>query len=113
MPIECLAEMIVGIDANPPKTDEEFEEAIAYWRMREREMPRKIGNSLEHALALLSRTEIESILSTRKIRQECVPCTRSFKSKPNHGGARVKGEGKSVERFKVTFISEEEQAGAG
>ena len=109
MPIECLEEMIAAIDKKPPVTDEEFEEAIEYWRAREREMPHKQGNNLELAVAMISRTEIESILSTRKIRHEYVPKLRSHEKHTGHGGARTKGG----DRFTVTFISEEKNSFEG
>ena len=101
MPIECLEEMIAEIDKNPPVTDEEFEEAIEHWREREREMPRKEGNRLELALALISRTEIESIIKYKWARDGTYKKQlRSHEKHTNHGGARTKGG--------VTFISEEE-----
>ena len=69
--ILCLEDMIAGIDANPPVTDEEFAEAIAHWREEERKMPRvKGGSKLDLSLAMISRVEIESILRTRKIRED-------------------------------------------
>ena len=92
MPIECLKEMIAGIDANPPSTDEEFEAAINYWREREREMRHDQGySSLEHSLALISRAEIESILRTRKIRHGYVKRLRNYKTHPKHGKVKPKG----------------------
>lgn len=76
MSIECLAEMIVEIDKKPPVTDEEFEEAVAHWREREREMPREGRRllaqrsiALDHALALITRKEIENIISLKRFRR--------------------------------------------
>jgi len=80
--IKCQQAMIEAIDAmkNPPSTDEEFKKIIDHWRRIEKGEPHNSEVAAHQAIAMINRAEIESILRTRKFREQSATERRAYSS---------------------------------